>query len=150
MDDDYKARRAAEKAALIANSPFKVDSYVAVVNTHWSRRIDGKRRIAKVYKNGNIILYNHDGSVGTHQYNQSSHSDGSYYAHEVGNQYSRTHLEPWSEKIEQEIATRKEERRTQKRIDAIIERLKDGEKPLSISLDIIENTLDIKSNPETE
>lgn len=112
------------KAERAANSQFKEGTVVALVNTHWGRRIDGKYVVGKVRKDGNFTLAPKGRLASEYQYRPSQ--DGTR-AERTGERGFRAteHLEPWSPAIEAEIADRKLLRRLEARRDACIEALKE-------------------------
>ena len=139
-----------QQARRIAASQFTEGSFVAIVNTHWNRRIAGKRQVVKVHANGNFTITGHDGKPSPQQYRPSL--DGKY-ARAAGKQSGfRTseHLEPWTPAIEQEIAERKEAARNVARQNAIIERLKTGAGLSDETLTTLEQTLGLTQPATTE
>lgn len=101
---------------------FTEGSFVAIVSTHWNRRIEGKRTIHKVHKNGNFTLLDREGKPSAQQYRPNY--DGKW-AHRTGQQnFMRSeHLEPWTPAIEDEIRQRQDRRRRDLRRDVIIKAL---------------------------
>lgn len=101
---------------------FTAGAYVAIVSTHWNRRIVGKRQIHKVYKNGNFTLLGHDGLPSSQQWSPSH--DGTW-AHRTGRTSIRDseHAEPWTDAILVEIAERKVRARRDARRAAIVQAL---------------------------
>jgi hypothetical protein len=87
-------------------NPFVVGAEVVTVNTHWHRRLGNRRKIAKVYKNGNFIL---EGDEQKRQWTPRGWRDH-WTAHRAGGGYYRSeHLEVWSDKHVAELAERKKE-----------------------------------------
>ena len=139
-------------AQRVAASQFKEGGHVAIVNTHWQRRIAGKRAIAKVHANGNFTIMGHDGKPAPQQY-RPDHSGK--YARVAGKTHGfRTseHLEPWTSAIEQEIADRKASAKRIARKEAIITALKNGSDDLSEeTLATLEQALGLAAPaPDTE
>lgn len=107
-------------------TPFTPGAFVAVVSTNFDRRIDGKRQIHKVFKNGNFTLLYPDGSPSAQQYRPNH--DGTT-AHRTGERSYREHLEPWTQAIVEEIAERNAKHRRAARRDAIIKALGGADLP---------------------
>lgn len=143
MPSEFMKRMQAER---IAASQFKEGTEVALVNTHWNRRIDGKYKVAKVHANGNFVL---EGSQTNQQWRPDS---AGTMAHKTGERGFRSteHLEPWSPAIEAEIAGRKLLRRLEERRDACIAALKDktGDdlRNMARSFDTLEELLGLTKN----
>lgn len=82
-----------------ANNPFKEGMSVAVINYHSGRRVAGQRKVAKVHKNGNVVLFAHDGAVSDKQWKPNQTGT---HADPVGEKYAREHIEPWTAEIANE------------------------------------------------
>jgi hypothetical protein len=102
---------------------FVAGGFVAIISTHFERRIVGKRQIHKVYKNGNFVLLDHEGKPQTQQWSQNH--DGTI-AHKTGDRGFRhsEHATPWTDDIVKEIAERKARNRRDHRRHLIVEALK--------------------------
>lgn len=80
-------------------SPFHPGGYVAIINTHWTRRIESKRRILKVHKNGNFTLaYPEQNDEGRARLESQQWRPGAMgHAHRTGERsYGSSHAEPWT------------------------------------------------------
>lgn len=106
---------------------FTEGAYVALINHHWDRRILGKRRIEKVYKNGNFILERAAGQVQPEGFKPTqwrpNHDHSS--AHKTGDSrfHSREHVEPWDAGIETELAANLIRRDVEARAKAVVEKI---------------------------
>lgn len=123
MISDFMKRLNDER---IAASQFRVGEYVAMVNHHWDRRVVAKRKIAKIYANGNFVLASNepDRPIGVQQWRPDA--DGKT-ARRTGTYKYRDseHLEPWSPEIEAEVAERRKARLFEQRVKRLIGHFED-------------------------
>jgi len=91
----------------MTQSPFVVGAEVVVVSGNWGRHLSPKRKIAKVYKNGNFLLEGSD-----RQYKPRAFSNGVPVAHRAGkHNYYGDHVELWNDEYHgAELAARAKER----------------------------------------
>ena len=117
-------------------NPFVLGSFVVAVNTHWRRRIGSKAQIVKVTPGGLFwIQYAHNTGPTDKKFRPQriswssvrvswSSVRESWRAEEVGgSKYSHSHLEPWSDEIEAEIANDKKTRDAHALRQAFIKKL---------------------------
>lgn len=98
--------------------PFQPGVKVAVVAHHWERRVDSKREVHKVHKNGNFTLIGHDGKPDQQQYTANFDGTTAYQTGAHGFRHN-SHLELWTPAIEEEILERKARVRRDRRRSAI-------------------------------
>jgi hypothetical protein len=124
MVSDFAKRQAAERAA---RSQFKMGTDVAIVHTHFERRILGKRKVAKVLANGNFTITYRDGMPDPtrQQYRPDWSGTSATPTGDRGFSHSREHLEVWSKDIEDEVLASKQARIRKVRVDRIVARLAD-------------------------
>lgn len=121
MISDFAKRQKAERAAA---SQFKAGTEVAIVSTHWERRIMSKRVVDKVYANGNFTLTNPAGRVpdSSQQYRPdycgtTAKATGSLH------RYGSDRVEVWTPAHDEELRKAVLDRRNGARRDRIIKHL---------------------------
>lgn len=102
----------------LANNPFREGMKVARVTYYGhGRRISGSSRVAKVHKNGNVVLFHADGSISDKAWKPDQ--DGTRAAPVGKDRYAREHIEPWTVETEKELFHNKIQRdANQRRLQA--------------------------------
>jgi len=105
----------------MASDWVKPGQEVALIGEGYGRRtIFGKKVIAKVYANGNFVLFAKDGTTSKQQWRPFGGD-----ARRAGDHYGRDRLEPWSPEIQAEYKHQTTQRKLRGRIDEIIVDLQD-------------------------
>lgn len=102
----------------IANSQFKPGVFVALVNHHWDRRIEAKRKVLKVHATGNFTTCTLTDQPSDRVWKPDmSGNSARLVGTSVGFRHAE-HLEIWTPAHDEEIAARRSQRNRAARVEA--------------------------------